>query len=295
MLKGRAVPGAASIKPLASAPPAPPPSLSALSAADDEERDSKRQKLCVQLEAGEMALTSSFLDAKTHAVYDPGKQTLSLSTASDSTNAFVSYEVKIKPLLGRIGMKISLCGTASESAHSIKLARQLSSSPSDESTVVATSTPDESSDAALSIADVVKRELARAHAYAMPIHFAAKHPETKEFAEYAIVLLTPTGNATRTDVKITCVETKKVKMAYLYTDLIVKRILLVSGIGGNESVKDAFTPSAIRDDTNASEEEPFKIRLAASGTVTVLVQLPDDEFTEGAAIFAPVLKLHMLK
>ena len=175
-----------------------------------------------------------------------------------------------------------------------------SSSPSDDSTMTAgtaVAAPlgafDDASEAATSVADAVRRELARINRYSLPIAFTAKHPESKESAEYKLKLAS-SSTATRADVTITCVETNRTSKTVVHADAIVARILRVSGIGAEESLADVFLPSSLCEDEHSSDDEPWKLNLVKEGVVTLLVQLPNDEFTEEASIFAPVAKLQML-
>lgn len=262
----------------------------------DDAREAKRQRMQVTLEAGEVSHSSSSPDAKMECALDTAAQTLSLNASSDSSHSFTNYEVRLKPLLARVGMKIVLAGTAAQSAACIKIARELSLSgdaaaPTPTSAHAALAL--ESSEASASVAGALRRELARAGKYSLPIAYAAVHPQSKERAEYRLRFASTAASA-RADVAVTCVETSRTCRIVVHADAIVARILCVSGIGADECINDVFQPSSVRDDEHASDSEPWKLRLAATGVVTLLVRLPDDEFTDGVDIFAPVATFHML-
>lgn len=267
------------------------------------------KKCVVPLAATEFRISSSFPDAKPHGMLNASKQTLSLAVSSDASNAFVTMEVDLKRLMERVGMRITLTGTAAETRACIQIARQLSSpsgelgelgelGESDASTASIASGGSDGSDAA-PIAEAVRRGVraaARYHASTtLPFLYAAKHPKTGEETDYKVAIAASLDSSTpRVEIAFTCVETGRTAKRSIEVEALVRRVLLVSCAGQGDVADEAFfTATAICKDTHTTDEQPWRVVFATGGAVSVHALLPDDVFVDGARIFVPVMRLLM--
>lgn len=262
-------------------------------AANEEEKEkseAKRQrKLHVPLEKDEFSCTSSFFDGVSHNNFNPATKQITFDTTSESTSAYFSVQINLKPLLERTGFKLTCDSSAAYTAKTIQLARQLSSSTAATET---TAVVDETTEGAKSVKETVEREVTRCIKYGSTQCFKAHNPSTKETSFYKIDI--NKQNTDRIDIKFTCIEAEKTTTLSIYEKVIVKRVLTVAGIGPTDTIKELFETASTMNDDFETDEEPWHLVFHKSGLVKIMAKLPEDEFTEDTSIYAPVLKLYLL-
>ena len=92
-------------------------------AEEKDDADAKRQrKLHVSLEKDEFSCMTSFFDGVSHSSFNPATKKITFDTTSESTSAYVSVQINLKPLLERTGFKLTCDSSAAYTAKSIALA-----------------------------------------------------------------------------------------------------------------------------------------------------------------------------
>ena len=274
---------------------------------------SKRQKsMAIALEASENSITSSFVGAVSEASFDVANKVISINVSSASTNEYVNAHVRIEPILGRVGIRMHSESSPEHTRDSIKITKQLSLPMSDSPTEQeepgafkgvanvephssSSPSPCSSSQAAETVAAIVKAELKKVARYGNTRCCEAKNPTTEERAVYKVDVSTNNTSVPRIDIKFSPMENESATTkVIIYEKSIVDRVVKMCKLEPNEDFLKEFWGSTLTEDVYQTDEEPWKLSFLNCGAIALNVQLPADEFTEGEDLHVLVAQLYVV-